>query len=148
MALRRLDDGNVHLAVDEATGLLHAVSQAVTGGLLTDVVVVSTDSNSAAILAAVQNVLTTVAHTAPTIVATAGGSTALAANANRKYACFVNNSAADVTLTGTATPVAGTGIVLKANGGSYEITQANLYRGVVYAISASGTVVLSVTEGV
>lgn len=75
---------------------------------------------------------------------------ALLANANRKYAIFVNNTASDVTLvlggTPTGTPTvggpatgvtAGSGIILIGKGAFYEITPTNTYTGVVSLIASS-----------
>ncbi len=58
-------------------------------------------------------------------------------NDQRLYAAFVNNSASDITLVLGSIVVArvGAGIILKAYGGSYEITQTNLYLGAVSAIA-------------
>ncbi len=93
------------------------------------------------------NAITTV--TAATVAVSTTSSTALAANTNRKNATFVNNGAADVTIRRGAGPAAaGAGIVLKANGGAYEIDSRNLYKGVVTCITASGTSSLAIEEGV
>lgn len=90
-------------------------------------------------------------HGTPT-AGTASG-TILAANANRRYALFVNNTDTLVWLSlGTAAAVAGKGIPLVALTGSYEMTRgaANVFTGQVNGIVGSGTVAktVSVTEGV
>ncbi len=58
-------------------------------------------------------------------------------NDQRLYAAFVNNSGTDITLVLGSILVAriGAGILLRAYGGSYEITQVNLYLGAVSAIA-------------
>ncbi len=58
-------------------------------------------------------------------------------NEHRLYAAFVNNSSSDITLVLGSILVAriGAGIILRAYGGSYEITQINLYLGAVSAIA-------------
>lgn len=61
----------------------------------------------------------------------------LSANLKRIYAAFINNSDADITLvlSDSSKAVINKGIILKARGGSYEITQLNLYVGKISAIS-------------
>lgn len=98
------------------------------------------------ILAAVQGVITTQTSTGPTVGATS--TKVLAANAARVYASFVNDSTEDFYLAFGAAAVMHTGVFLKALGGSYEITHANLFFGAVNGICASGSKVLCVTEGV
>lgn len=71
----------------------------------------------------------------------------LAANANRRFATFVNDSANTIWLCMAAAAVINTGIRLNANGGSYEINQTNLYTGQVTAIAAGAGSNLCVTEG-
>ncbi len=89
--------------------------------------------------------ITTITHA---VVAPSTTSAAvLAANTARDYALIQNVGSVDVTLNLGAVAVSGTGIVLKANGGFYELTNANLYRGVVNGITASGTGSLTVTQG-
>lgn len=63
----------------------------------------------------------------------------LAAKANRVSAVFVNNSDVDISLSLGGTPVVGSGIILKASGGCYEINRTNLYVGAVSAIRAAAT---------
>lgn len=72
----------------------------------------------------------------------------LDANPKRMYAAFVNNSLNDVTLVFQDKSKAelGAGIIIKGNGGSYEITLLNLYSGKVSGISALDTQI-SVVEG-
>lgn len=93
-------------------------------------------------------VYTTPTHTAPTIGNTT--TAALAANASRVYAMFVNDSDEAIYLKLGASAAMNTGIRLNANGGSYEMSAAlgNLYRGAVNAICSSGSKKLLVTEGV
>ena len=92
---------------------------------------------------------TTPAHT--TLGVTNASQAALAANANRKYALFINNSANVIWLKIAATAVANEGVRLNAVGGSYEMTSAegSLNTGAVNAISdVAGPSVLTVLEGV
>lgn len=65
------------------------------------------------------------------------GDTILMANSNRKYAAFINNSSAGITLVLGSKNRAflNKGIILKAGGGSYEINSNNLYIGEVSVIS-------------
>jgi len=59
-------------------------------------------------------------------------------NPKRMYAAFINNGQDDITLTldDKLKAVIDEGIVIRGNGGSYEITLINLYIGKVSAISA------------
>ena len=90
----------------------------------------------------------TMAHTPPSI----GNTTtlALAANANREYAMFINDSDEAIYLELGDDAVMNEGIRLNAEGGSYEMSRkiGNLDTRVVNGICASGTKVLLVTEGV
>jgi hypothetical protein len=70
---------------------------------------------------------------------TSAGQTALAANPNRICAVLVNDSDTDIYIKLGAGPAVGTGIKLNAYGGSFAITAANLYTGIVTAICASAT---------
>ncbi len=72
--------------------------------------------------------------------------TLLPANSGRVYAVFVNDGTVPVylSLDGNAA-VANSGIRLNASGGSYEISPLNLDIGLVTAITASGTAVVTVT---
>jgi hypothetical protein len=56
---------------------------------------------------------------------------------SRRYAAFINNSNADITLSLGPQDKAkiNQGIILKPFGGSFEISQNNLYQGPVSAIS-------------
>ena len=89
---------------------------------------------------------TTFTTSGPTIGNTS--TTALAANANRKNATFVNDSDETIYLARGATAVMHQGPRLNANGGSFEINANNLYTGIVTGICASGGKVLCVEEGV
>lgn len=83
--------------------------------------------------------------TGPTV--TTSSSNVLSASSGRLYAVFVNDGTVPIylSLTGTTAAVAHTGILLNANGGSYEINLSNDYIGQVNAITASSTAVLTVT---
>ena len=83
--------------------------------------------------------------TATAVALTANTSaTALAANANRKFALFTNNGTTDIFLNLGATATANNGIPVKAGGGSYAITQVDMYTGVVSAICGSAASLLVV----
>lgn len=88
-------------------------------------------------------------HTVATVTTESG--VALAANGNREYALFINDSPDTVIyLKIGVAAVANEGIRLNAAGGSYEMSRAlgNLCQGVVNAIhGGSGDKVLLVTEG-
>ena len=77
------------------------------------------------------------APTHPSILATS--TVALAANANRVYARFINDSDTVIYLMEGAAAVVGQGVRLNALGGSYEMAKAfgNLYIGTIYAIAAT-----------
>ena len=105
----------------------------------------ATEAKQDAIATALEGVLTAQASTGPTVGASSGA--VLAANANRVYASFVNDSNEDIYLAFGEAAVLHKGVPVKASGGSYEITRANLFRGAVNGICASGGKVLCVTEG-
>jgi len=96
----------------------------------------------------IPSVAITPTHTAVTI----GSSTTavLAANANRTYVLLVNDSDAVVYVKLGAAAAMNAGVRLNANGGSYEMSYniGNLYTGAINGISAAGSKVLLVTEGV
>jgi hypothetical protein len=73
--------------------------------------------------------------------------TILAANANRNFAVFVNDSDETIYLDLSGTAVINSGIRLNANGGAYEINLANMYTGIVTGICSSGSKNITVTEG-
>jgi len=109
---------------------------------------VNSDEILAAILAGGVGAYTTPTHTWPVI----GNATtvALAANANRLYALFVNDGTEAIYLHLGAAAVMNRGIRLNASGGSYEMNRelGNLYIGAINGICASGGMTLLVTEGV
>lgn len=72
----------------------------------------------------------------------------LAANPNRVSAIFINNSINDVFLSRSGTAVLNAGILLKANGGAYEINSTNLYKGTVSAIATAANSLLAIEEGI
>lgn len=90
----------------------------------------------------------TVTTTTPSnyVVTTTSG-TALAANANRKDAVLVNYGSVGCFLARGATAAVGQGIYLAPGGGSYNIDANNLYKGIITAITASGTTTLAISEG-
>jgi len=73
--------------------------------------------------------------------------TILAANTNRNFAVFVNDSDETLYLELSATAVMNEGIRLNANGGAYEINLENMYTGIVTGICSSGSKNITVTEG-
>lgn len=90
----------------------------------------------------------TATHTAVTVTTASGA--ALAANAGRRYALFINDSDTVMYLKLGATAVANEGIRLNANGGSYEMSAmlGSLYTGAVNAIhGGTGNKILLVTSG-
>ena len=91
---------------------------------------------------------TTPTHTAPTAGVATG--VILAANANRLYALFVNDSDTTVYLGLGTAAVLNTGIRLNALGGNYEMSKklGNLYLGAVNGISGVAGKVVLTTEGV
>lgn len=72
---------------------------------------------------------------------------ALAANTDRRYALFVNDSDTNLYLALSTGAAANTGIRLNANGGNYEINATNMYYGVVNVFSTTASKNLLVTEG-
>lgn len=73
--------------------------------------------------------------------------TVLAANENRNFAAFVNDSDETMYLALGAAAVLHKGIRMNASGGSYEINATNMFTGVVYAICASGSKKLTLNYG-
>lgn len=73
----------------------------------------------------------------------------LAANPNRKYACFVNISDEWVFLGKGHDAVVDQGIPLGPLVGTYEIDWTNLYKGAIYGIhsGAAGTARVTIDEG-
>ena len=92
--------------------------------------------------------VTTPTHSAPTAGVASG--VILAANANRLYALFVNDSDTVVYLAFGVAAVVNTGVRLNANGGWYEMSVGlgNIYRGEIRGISGIAGKVVLVTEGV
>ena len=75
---------------------------------------------------------------------------ALAANANRRYACFINTSANWISLGfGANDAVLYSGITLAPNSGSYEMSEGanNVSLQAVNAIASAGTSNLAIQEG-
>lgn len=90
----------------------------------------------------------TPAHTAFNVTTTSA--MVLAANDDRVYGLFLNDSDTTIYLYMGGEAAVNTGIRLNANGGSYEMSkkQGNLYTGLVKAIHAgTGNKVLLITEG-
>lgn len=85
--------------------------------------------------------------TATEATASTTSATALAANDDRLYALFVNDSNKVMYLRLGETAIQHEGIYLAASGGSYEINWTNLYQGVVNVICEEAGKVLMITEG-
>ena len=87
-------------------------------------------------------------ETPSAIVAPAASGIVLAANAHRVGADIVNysNPSEAISLGFGVDAVLGAGKTLTAIGGSYHMGTDNLYHGDIYAISASGTAALSISE--
>lgn len=90
---------------------------------------------------------TSLAHTTVTIGVASG--VALAANANRTSALFINDSDTTIYLKVGAAAVLNEGIRLNTNGSSYEMSKnyGNLDTRAIYAISSAATKKLLITEG-
>lgn len=95
-----------------------------------------------------QVLTTTPTHTNPTVALTT--TTVLASNANRKSALIQNISNEDVYINLGAPAVLSTGILLLANGGSYEMSYryGNLTTVAINGICVSGGKTVLVTENV
>lgn len=95
------------------------------------------------------NTLTAITHSV--LAVTTSSQTALAANADRKYAMLINDSDTAIYLKIGTAAVANEGIRINPNGGAYEMssTIGNLYTGVINAIhGGTGDKTLLITEGV
>ena len=91
--------------------------------------------------------LKTATHTAVNVTTSSGA--ALAANANRKYALFINDSDTAIYLSLSGAAVLNAGVRLNANGGAFELSPkiGNMIVGAVTAIhGGSGNKVILVTE--
>ena len=77
----------------------------------------------------------------------AASTTALAANASRKFAAFVNDSDEVIYLNFSGTAIMNEGIRINARGGYCGINMMELYTGIVTGICASGGKNLTVMEG-
>ena len=110
--------------------------------------VIDADHPAVAMMNCGDGAYATAQHT--TASASTVSATALVANQNAIYRCFVNDGTVPVYLSlANAAAVANQGIRLNANGGSYEMSKkaGNLYKGLVTCITASGTATVLVTEG-
>jgi len=95
----------------------------------------------------VANIIT--AYSPPGSVAIPNASTVvLNANPARKHVVIVNDGSQEVYLSFGAAAVAGKGVRLNKQGGSYEIDDRNLWQGAIYGITASGSSSLTVHEGI
>lgn len=70
------------------------------------------------------------------------------ANPSRMHLVLVNDSTQTMYLGLGAAAVIGSGIRLNASGGSFEISETNLYCGAINAITASGQANITIAEGV
>ena len=93
----------------------------------------------------------TIAHTAPSI-SNASSTLALAANASRKWAKFINDGANIIYLNLGGTATANNGIRLAASGGEFTIRAdeagGKIFQGVVNGIALTAATTLLVSEGV
>ena len=103
----------------------------------TDTAIVTTNRDS---------IVTTCTSSSSSVTTTS--STVLAANASRKSAILCNSGSVDIYLRRGSPSVSGQGTLLKANGGSFEVTSAALYAGIFTAVTVSGTGSLSIEEGI
>ena len=80
------------------------------------------------------------------VAVTSTGKEVLAANSDRKYAVLINNSAVNAFVALGAAATTGSGILLKANGGTYEIsgTRGNLYKGAINGKSTAASSIVGV----
>ena len=88
----------------------------------------------------------TALSTDSTVSVTTTSGTVLAVNSLRKTAYICNDGATSCYISLSGTAVAHKGILLTA-GGVMVIDATNLYRGIITAVTASGTTTLSVEEG-
>lgn len=136
-----VDDGGSTLSIDDGGGNISIDD----GGNTITVdgsVTVSSEPSGA-------GTITTLTSTEAAVTNASGA--ALATNANRKYALFINDSANTIYLMVGATAVANKGIRLNASGGSYEMSPkiGNLSTAAVNAIAGvAGPSNLLVSEGV
>jgi hypothetical protein len=72
----------------------------------------------------------------------------LAADPQRRYAILCNTGTTDCFLAIGTAAIAGSGILLKANGGSYELLAQNLTHAAVSAITSAGSTTVSIQEGI
>lgn len=77
----------------------------------------------------------------------ATSTTILAANANRNFADFVNDSDEVIYLALGGAAVMNKGIRLNAAGGNFEINSTNIFLGAVYAICSTGSKNLTLNYG-
>lgn len=84
------------------------------------------------------------------VIVGTGSAQALAANANRVYALFVNDSDSVIYLAFGTGAALNFGVRLNPNGGSYEMSRrlGNVYAGVVNAVTSAAAKRLLVTQGV
>jgi hypothetical protein len=80
------------------------------------------------------------------VTVSTSNTTVLARNTGRQYAVIVNDGANPVYLSLGGTAVANSGIRLNAQGGSFEITNENLFGGVINGIATGGSSVVTVFE--
>jgi len=85
--------------------------------------------------------------TSSRITVTTSSTDILASSTPRQYAAIVNDGSNVVYLNfNGATAVANSGLRLNANGGTFEITSENLYKGQITAIASGGSSVVTVVE--
>ena len=129
--------GNPLRLFDAVSGMAATIKAASTLPVVGDTAIVTTNRDA---------IITTC--TGSNVSVTSTSNTVLAANASRKGATFCNSGSVDIYLRRGAISVISQGILLKANGGNYEINSVNLYAGILSAVTVSGASNLSIEEGI
>ena len=72
----------------------------------------------------------------------------LAADPKRRYAILCNTGSTDCFLAIGTPAMAGKGILLKSNGGAYELLAQNLTHAAISAITSADTTTVAIQEGI
>lgn len=83
-----------------------------------------------------------------TASASTTSSVALAGDPRRRYAILCNIGSTDCFLAIGTPAIAGQGILLKSNGGAYELLSHNLTHAAISVITGADTTALSIQEGI
>lgn len=132
--------GNPLRFFDAVSGMVATIKAASTLPVATDTAIVISNRDA---------IITTCTSSNASVSATS--STVLAANLSRKSAILCNSGNVDIYLRRGSPAVSGQGPLLKANGGSFEISAVALYAGILTAVTVTGASVagsLSIEEGV